>query len=72
MFSGVWPNVISCFGSPDGQQRVIFLYIEVALGQFVQMDFSVQVTSTNVDIATVAPHYHLYSQTEVEEVISRL
>ena len=36
-----------------------------------------QVTSTNVDIAAVAlkddtPQYHLYSPTEVEEVISRL
>ncbi|KAL3132538.1 Proteasome subunit alpha type-5-A, variant 2 [Trebouxia sp. C0010 RCD-2024] len=31
-----------------------------------------KVTSTNVDIATVAPNYHLYSQSEVEEVISRL
>ncbi|KAA6427551.1 MAG: 20S proteasome alpha subunit E [Trebouxia sp. A1-2] len=31
-----------------------------------------KVTSTNVDIAAVAPSYHLYNQSEVEEVISRL
>lgn len=31
-----------------------------------------QVTPTNVDIATVAPHYRLYKPSEVEEVISRL
>ncbi|DBA93567.1 hypothetical protein WJX82_000246 [Trebouxia sp. C0006] len=31
-----------------------------------------KVTSTNVDIATVAPSYHLYDQSEVEDVISRL
>lgn len=34
--------------------------------------YGMQVTSTNVDIATVAPDYHLYNQSEVEEVISRL
>lgn len=31
-----------------------------------------KVTRTNVDIARVAPRYHLYSQAEVEEVIARL
>jgi hypothetical protein len=31
-----------------------------------------QVTPTNVDIASVAPQYHLYTQAEVEAVISRL
>mmetsp|Transcript_5065 Transcript_5065/g.11009 ORF Transcript_5065/g.11009 Transcript_5065/m.11009 type:complete len:240 (+) Transcript_5065:113-832(+) len=31
-----------------------------------------KVTSTNVDIARVAPKYHLYTQAEVEEVMSRL
>ena len=31
-----------------------------------------QVTSTNVDIARVAPKYHLYTTAEVEEVMSRL
>lgn len=31
-----------------------------------------KVTSTNVDIASVAPKYHLYSREEVEEVIARL
>jgi len=36
------------------------------------MGWHVQVTSTNVDIATVAPSYHLYDQSEVEDVISRL
>lgn len=51
---------------------LFFLYMEIVQGQVVQVDCSMQVTSTNVDIATVAPHYHLYSQTEVEEVISRL
>lgn len=40
--------------------------------QLVTMVCPVQVTSTNVDIATVAPDYHLYAQSEVEEVISRL
>lgn len=33
---------------------------------------SVQITPTNVDIAAVAPCYHLYSQAEIEEVVSRL
>ncbi len=32
----------------------------------------VQVTDTNVDIASVAPAYHLYSQDEIQDVISRL
>jgi hypothetical protein len=32
----------------------------------------VQVTPTNVDIASVAPKYHLYTKEEIEEVISRL
>lgn len=31
-----------------------------------------QVTATNVDIARVAPSYHLYSTEEVEAVIGRL
>lgn len=31
-----------------------------------------KVTSTNVDIARVAPTYHLYSPSEVEEVFTRL
>ena len=31
-----------------------------------------KVTSTNVDIATVAPTWHMYSSEEVEEVIARL
>lgn len=31
-----------------------------------------QVTPTNVDIASVAPQYHLYTTAEVEEVITRL
>jgi hypothetical protein len=31
-----------------------------------------QVTSTNVDIARVAPKYHLYNTAEVEEVMARL
>ena len=31
-----------------------------------------QVTSTNVDIARVAPKWHLYSPAEVEGVIARL
>eukprot|EP00850_Spirogloea_muscicola_P024185 SM000468S16946 [mRNA] locus=s468:14640:15789:+ [translate_table: standard] len=31
-----------------------------------------KVTSTNVDIASVAPRFHLYNKEEVEEVLSRL
>ncbi|CAL5222717.1 g5120 [Coccomyxa viridis] len=31
-----------------------------------------KVTPTNVDIAAVAPHYHLYTKKEIEEVITRL
>ena len=31
-----------------------------------------QVTATNVDIARVAPKWHLYTVAEVEEVIGRL
>ena len=31
-----------------------------------------KVTSTNVDIATVAPKFHLATKEEVEEIISRL
>lgn len=31
-----------------------------------------QVTATNVDIASVAPKWHLYTPEEVEEVIARL
>lgn len=33
---------------------------------------SLQVTSTNVDIARIAPKYHLYTEAEVQEVMSRL
>lgn len=33
---------------------------------------TLQVTPTNVDIASVAPSYHLYTKEEIEEVISRL
>ena len=33
---------------------------------------TLQVTPTNVDIASVAPYYHLYTKEEIEEVISRL
>lgn len=29
-------------------------------------------TSSNVDMARVAPHFHMYSNEEVEAVISRL
>lgn len=36
------------------------------------MHFWLQVTSTNVDIARVAPKWHLYSPSEVEEVFARL
>jgi hypothetical protein len=31
-----------------------------------------QVTATNVDIASVALTYHLYTKEEIEEVVSRL
>jgi 20S proteasome subunit alpha 5 len=31
-----------------------------------------KITSTNVDLATVGPKYHLYTQAEVEEVMARL
>ena len=31
-----------------------------------------QVTPINVDIATVAPQYKLYTQDEISEVIARL
>lgn len=31
-----------------------------------------QVTASNVDISRVAPHYHIYTQAEVEAVIERL
>ena len=31
-----------------------------------------KVTKTNVDIASVAPTYHLYSEAEVQGVIDRL
>lgn len=34
--------------------------------------FYCQVTPVNVDIAKVAPTYHLYKQEEVQEVINRL
>mmetsp|Transcript_25079 Transcript_25079/g.59756 ORF Transcript_25079/g.59756 Transcript_25079/m.59756 type:complete len:240 (+) Transcript_25079:99-818(+) len=43
----------------------------LALGTLKQV-MEEKVTPTNVDIASVAPTYHLYSTTEVEEVISRL
>ena len=33
---------------------------------------ALQVTSTNVDMASVAPKWHLYSSEEVEAVIGRL
>lgn len=33
---------------------------------------AMQVTATNVDIARVAPKWHLYTPEEVEEVIARL
>ena len=33
---------------------------------------SLQVTSTNVDIARIAPKYHLYTEAEVQDVMSRL
>lgn len=31
-----------------------------------------KVTDVNVDIATIAPEYHLFSQTEVAEVLGRV
>jgi hypothetical protein len=31
-----------------------------------------KVTDVNVDIATIAPKFHLYSQTEVAEVLGRV
>jgi len=31
-----------------------------------------KITAVNVDIASVAPTYHLYTKEEVEEVLSRI
>lgn len=31
-----------------------------------------KVTDVNVDIATIAPQYHLFTQTEVAEVLGRV
>ena len=31
-----------------------------------------QVTAVNVDIARIAPTYHLYTKDEIEEVVSRV
>ena len=39
---------------------------------FPSLPSVLQVTSTNVDIAKVAPNYHLYTSDEVEAVIARL
>ena len=36
------------------------------------MSCCMQVTPVNVDIAKVAPTYHLYTEAEVQEVIDRL
>ena len=45
-----------------------------ALGCFpsVMLGRGMQVTPTNVDIASVAPKWHLYTPEEVEGVIARL
>jgi hypothetical protein len=32
----------------------------------------VQISDTNVDIASLAPKFHLYSREELDEVIDRL
>ena len=31
-----------------------------------------KITAVNVDIATVAPHYHLYTKEEIEAVLGRI
>lgn len=38
----------------------------------IDLFYCLQVTPNNVDIAKVAPTYHLYTPSEVEAVISRL
>lgn len=50
---------------PDAQAEVLALSV---LKQVMEE----KVTKTNVDIATVAPKYHLYTQDEVQGVIDRL
>lgn len=45
---------------------------EIAALSILKQVMEEKVTSTNVDIARVAPTYHLYTEAEVEEVISRL
>jgi 20S proteasome subunit alpha 5 len=45
---------------------------EVAALSILKQVMEEKITSTNVDIARVAPKYHLYTQSEVEEVMSRL
>ncbi|MFQ6644715.1 hypothetical protein Gotur_019972, partial [Gossypium turneri] len=40
--------------------------------KFHAKTFSFEVTPNNVDIARVAPTYHLYTPSEVEAVITRL
>ena len=51
---------------------VLWLQLARLLASACNIACGMQVTATNVDIATVAPSYHLYNQSEVEEVISRL
>ena len=41
-------------------------------GHVILLSHSEQVTPNNVDIAKVAPKYHLYTPAEVEAVIARL
>ena len=38
----------------------------------IPMGVFVQISSTNVDIASVAPKFHLYTRAELDEVIGRL
>jgi 20S proteasome subunit alpha 5 len=45
---------------------------EIAALSILKQVMEEKVTATNVDIARVAPAYHLYTEAEVEEVISRL
>ncbi|GAX77419.1 hypothetical protein CEUSTIGMA_g4864.t1 [Chlamydomonas eustigma] len=45
---------------------------EVAALSILKQVMEEKITSTNVDISRVAPKYHLYTQSEVEEVMSRL
>lgn len=47
------------------------LYLQLVLG-LNQMCFAHKVTSINVDIARVSPEYHLYTESEVEDVLTRL